>query len=173
MHFKVIIGAILAWFPLTQHFSVVAEEPPKPISETPWETFRLPANSEREFSVEQLPDKVKHLDGKRLRIRGYILPSSVFAIQAREFVLAGEVKDAAVVKHSGDRIPLDACMHVRMNNGGTVRFHFGPIALTGTFRVRPIRNKSGEIVLVYFFDADSVERVEKRPSHGPAVIFDL
>ena len=171
MRSKIIVATLLI-FSLTQPFSVVAEEPPNPLPETPWRTFRLPVEAKREFKIEKLPDKIRDLDGKRLRIRGYIWPPSVFANEVEDFYLTGEVKNRTVVIRSGEKVPLDACMHVRLKRG-TARVHFGPIAVTGTFHVRPIKNKAGDIMLVYFFDADSVERVEKRPSHGPAIMFDL
>ena len=161
--------AALAFLPWMQTLAT-AEEPPLP--ETPWVTFRLPAEARREFNAEKLPDRIRDLDGKRLRIRGYIWPPSVFANEVKDFCLTGEVKNNTVVIRAGKRAPLDACMHVRLKRG-KARVTWGPIAVTGTFHIRPRKNKDGEIVLVYFFDADSVERVEKRPHHGPAIMFDL
>ena len=84
---------------------------------------RSPRSAQREFSVEKLPDKIRDLDGKRLRIRGYIWPPSVFANEVKDFYLTGEVKNKTVVIRSREKAPLDACMHAQLERG-TARVHF-------------------------------------------------
>ena len=161
---------VLTCIPWIQPRSEAQEFTPqkKPFPVTSWETLRLPVKVKRDFSVEKLPNNVRQLDGKRIRLRGYILPSSVFAHDVREFILIGEVEGPSRALRLGERT-LDVCVHVRINDGRATTFHFYPIAVTGTVHIRPRKLENGETILVYFFAAESVERVKSQPGHGPAI----
>jgi hypothetical protein len=80
------------------------------------------------FTKDLLPDAVASLDGTRIRIRGYILPS--FQQEGiTQFVLVRDNMECCF----GPGAALYDCIVVRMLPGRSTQFSVRPVAVSGTF----------------------------------------
>jgi hypothetical protein len=109
---------------------------------------------------KHLTEAVKSLDGKKVRIRGYIHAASVFKTTGIEkFVLIG---DELHFQHNfGSVGPLDALILVEMAEGQSVAFDTKPITVEGTFSLR--ETKLGDrTIAIYHLQADRAVGKDRR-----------
>jgi hypothetical protein len=141
-----------------------AAEPPaaasgRPRSEIPasglrditFDDIKLGLEKGEPFAADRLTPRVHELDGTRVRIRGYILPS----FQQRglaQFVLVRDNQECCF----GPGAALHDCIVVRMEPGKTADFSVRPVAVTGGFRVEELRGPDGRHLAIYALDGESV-----------------
>jgi hypothetical protein len=133
-----------------------AAAPPRRISARPLEiTFddiKLDLAKDEAFTRDRLTSRVEELDGDRVRIRGYILPS----FQQRgltQFVLVRDNQECCF----GPGAALHDCVVVRMQPGATADFSIRPVAVTGGFRVEELRGPNGRHLAIYALDGENVQ----------------
>jgi len=104
------------------------------------------------FTEELLPEAVASLDGARIRIRGYILPS--FQQEGiTQFVLVRDNMECCF----GPGAALYDCIVVRMLPGRSTNFSVRPVAVSGTFHIEELIGPDGRHLAIYSLDGEEVE----------------
>jgi hypothetical protein len=104
------------------------------------------------FRREVLTEQVTGLDGRRVRIRGYILPSFQQS-GLTQFVLVRDNQECCF----GPGAALHDCIVVRMQPGRTADFSIRPVAVAGTFRVAELRGPDGNHLAIYALEGENVQ----------------
>ena len=104
------------------------------------------------FQRSMLTPKIEALSGERIRIRGYMFPTSL-PRGIKEFVLVRDNMECCF----GPGAALFDCILVRMTPGKTAEFSIRPIAVEGTFRVEEYVDPGGRTVAIYQMTGDAVE----------------
>lgn len=105
------------------------------------------------FTKTLLTDKVKKLDGKPIRIRGYILPSFQQS-GIKQFVL---VRDNLECCFGPGAALFDAIL-VEMTGGATTDFSVRPVSVEGTFTVKELLGPDGKHLAIYHLDGKTVKQ---------------
>jgi hypothetical protein len=105
-----------------------------------------------EYERSMLGKKIEDLEGQRIRIRGYILPS--FRQKGiTQFVLVRDNMECCF----GPGAALFDAIIVRMAPGKTTSFSVRPIAVEGTFSIQEVRDASGKHLAIYAMTAEEVK----------------
>jgi hypothetical protein len=103
------------------------------------------------FKRSMLTKEIEALDGQRIRIRGYILPTPQrHGIQ--QFVLVRDNQECCF----GPGAALYDCILVEMKPGNTADFTIRPIAVEGVFNIR-VFEVDGKDLAIYQLDAESAK----------------
>src|SRR5262249_21303028 len=86
------------------------------------------------FDRNLLTDKVKELDGKKIRVRGFILPSFQQS-GIKQFVLVRDNMECCY----GPGALLHDCILVEMQGSATATFTVRPVSVEGTFSIREVK----------------------------------
>lgn len=122
------------------------------VREITFDDLKLPLEKGEPFDRAILPPAVDALQGQRVRIRGYILPS----FQQRgitQFVLVRDNMECCF----GPGALLHDCVVVRMRPGKSADFSIRPVAVAGSFRLEELKGPDGKHLAVYAIDGDAVE----------------
>ncbi len=122
------------------------------VREITFDDLKLPLEKGDPFDRGILPPVVDALQGQRVRIRGYILPS----FQQRgitQFVLVRDNMECCF----GPGALLHDCVVVRMRPGKSADFSIRPVAVAGSFRIEELKGPDGKHLAVYAIDGDAVE----------------
>jgi hypothetical protein len=93
------------------------------------------------FSRDMLTESIQELNKKTVRIRGYILPASVFKQTGiQEFVLVRDNMECCF----GPGAAIYDCIIVQMDKGKTADFTTRPIAVTGKFEIEEFKYPDSE-----------------------------
>lgn len=103
------------------------------------------------FRREMLTDKINALDGRPIRIRGYILPSFQ-QTGLTQFVLVRDNLSCCF----GPGAALYDCIVVDMQPGKSTDFSISPVTVEGTFSVRERLDPEGKALAIYHLDGESV-----------------
>jgi hypothetical protein len=104
------------------------------------------------FHRDMLPEVIESLAGKRIRIRGYILPTAQKR-GIKQFVLVRDNQECCF----GPGAALYDCILVEMQGGATAEFSIRPIAVEGTFDIREVKGLDGKHLAIYYLSAESVK----------------
>ena len=104
------------------------------------------------YDSSLLTDKVKQLDGKAIRIRGYILPSFQ-QTGIKQFVLVRDNMECCF----GPGALLHDCILVEMIAPTTTTFTVRPVSVEGTFSIFPIKGPDGAYLAIYHLDGKEVK----------------
>jgi hypothetical protein len=86
------------------------------------------------FQEEMLTDAIRSLNKKTMRIRGYILPTSVFQQKGiKQFVLVRDNQECCF----GPGAMIYDCIIVEMQEGRTADFATRPVTVQGRFEIDP------------------------------------
>lgn len=142
--------------PLSQPAPVSTQPTPAASSERPREiTFddiKFEIEKGDPFTRSLLPDRVTRLEHKRIRIRGYILPSFQQA-GLKQFVLVRDNMECCF----GPGAAIYDCIVVRMIPGKTANFSIRPVAVQGIFRLEELRGPDGNHLAIYTLDGEEVQ----------------
>lgn len=144
---------------------------PETVTELEWTDLRFEILDRITFDVSQLPDHIRALDDRRVRIRGYFHGGAA-ASDVNEFLLLGEVNTPPVVSKFGvplEEFPVDGVATVKLTGSRTTTFVRDPIAVTGRLTFKVI-HFDGKVVCVIRLIADSVEPVQPRAGFGPVLV---
>lgn len=142
-------GAAETTVPATPRAAVGADGK---VREITFDDLKLPLEKGEPFDRGILPPAVDALQGQRVRIRGYILPS----FQQRgitQFVLVRDNMECCF----GPGALLHDCVVVRMRPGKSADFSIRPVAVAGSFRIEELKGPDGKHLAVYAIDGDAVE----------------
>ncbi|HBB75725.1 MAG TPA: hypothetical protein DC048_14920 [Planctomycetaceae bacterium] len=132
--------------------SVARPSPGAGPAEITFDDIKLDLAKGAPFRREVLTDRVTGLDGRRVRIRGYILPSFQQS-GLTQFVLVRDNQECCF----GPGAALHDCIVVRMQPGRTADFSIRPVAVAGTFRVAELRGPDGNHLAIYALEGENVQ----------------
>lgn len=105
------------------------------------------------FEASMLTDKIRELDGKPVRVRGYMLPSFQQS-GIKQFILVRDNQECCF----GPKAALYDCMVVELVGGASTDFSVVPITVEGRFSIREVKSPDGTYHLAIFrLDATSVK----------------
>lgn len=122
------------------------------LREITFDDIKLEMQKGDPFTRDLLPERVTSLEQRRVRIRGYILPSFQQS-GLTQFVLVRDNQECCF----GPGAALHDCVVVRMHSGRTADFSIRPVAVAGTFKVEELRGPDGKHLAIYALDGESVE----------------
>ena len=120
---------------------------PAQVKEITFDDLKLNMKKEDPFDRTLLSDKVKQLDGKPIRVRGYMLPSFQQS-GIKQFVLMRDNRECCF----GPGAALFDAILVEMVGGATTNFSVRPISVEGTFEVRELKDPDGKHIAIYHLD---------------------
>jgi hypothetical protein len=104
------------------------------------------------FQRTMLSEKIERLDGERIRIRGYILPSFQQS-GITQFVLVRDNLQCCF----GPGAALYDCILVEMVQGKSTSYTVRPVAVEGVFQIKPLIGPDGKHLAVYHLDGWTVK----------------
>ena len=128
-----------------------AADPGKP-KEVTFDTVKLDLKKGDPFETSVLTQQVKDLDGKPIRIRGYILPGFE-QNNIKRFVLVRDNQQCCF----GPGALLHDCILVEMISPATATFVTRPVNVAGIFSVREVKGSDGKHLAIYHLDATEVK----------------
>jgi hypothetical protein len=146
----VMLALVIAALNLAVHSSAYAAEAAAQRDIT-FDTVKFPMEKTDTFRREMLTPEIEKLVGKRVRIRGYMLPS--FQQEGiTQFVLVRDNMECCF----GPGAALYDCMLVQMKEGKSASFSTRPIAVEGVFNVRELPGPDGKLLAIYHLDGEDV-----------------
>ncbi len=119
--------------------------------EVTFDDVKLDMEKGAPFTRDLLPKRVTALDGTRIRIRGYILPSFQ-QTGLTQFVLVRDNQECCF----GPGAALHDCIVVRMQPGRAADFSIRPVAVAGTFRLDELKGPDGKHLAIYALEGEDV-----------------
>ncbi len=122
----------------------LGEDPAKPVAAKARSTSKAKGEisfDDLVFKIEKdgayepamLTDSIQALDGKKVKLRGFILPSTLFSeTNINEFVLVRDNQQCCF----GPGAALFDCVVVNLVGGVTTDFTTRPVTVTGTFKLK-------------------------------------
>jgi hypothetical protein len=104
------------------------------------------------FKKSLLTDSVKKLDGKPIRIRGYILPSFQQS-GIKQFVLVRDNMECCF----GPGAALYDCVMVELDPGKVTEYAVRPIAVEGVFNIRERIGPDDRTIAIYHLQGSAVK----------------
>jgi hypothetical protein len=109
---------------------------------------KLDLKKDEPFKKTALTAKVKELDGKWIKIRGYILPSFQDT-GIKQFVLMRDNMECCFGKGAA----LHDCILVEMLDDATTTFTVRPVTVIGKFTIKEVVDAEGKQLAIYRLDA--------------------
>jgi hypothetical protein len=153
-----VVGAEIAETPATPSTAIPSTEGvgSTPIAggivETTFDDIKFPMEKTDDFAESMLTDRVRELFGKRIRIRGYMFPTSRRK-GLTQFVLVRDNMECCF----GPGAALFDCILVSMVDGATAEFTIRPIAVEGEFRLEILPGPDGRPMAIYKMAGEAVE----------------
>lgn len=104
------------------------------------------------FDRSMLTDEIRGLDGREIRIRGYILPTAQQR-GIKQFVLVRDNQECCF----GPGAALYDCILVTMDPGKSTEFSIRPVAVEGEFTIDEFNGPDGTPLAIYRIAGESVE----------------
>lgn len=124
------------------------------VHEITFDDVLLELEKDEPFDPAKLTDRVKELQKKVVRVRGWILPASVFQQKGiRSFVLVRDNMECCF----GPGAALHDCMIVELESGKSTDFTTRPVAVEGVFDVREFKDPTGKHYAIYHLRGRSVK----------------
>ncbi|HAN97913.1 MAG TPA: hypothetical protein DCQ98_10995 [Planctomycetaceae bacterium] len=139
-HLRILAVAALVALQTAFGTAVTADEP-KGIS---FDDVKFPIERDAEYDASLLTPEILALDGQQIKIRGYIRPS-VKQSGIQKFILVRDNLECCF----GPGAMLFDCMIVRLGEGETTEFTTRPIAVSGTFYIKPFKGPDDRIWAVF------------------------
>ncbi len=141
------LGVGLVWFALSS--TLWAAERTRDIT---FDTIKLDLKKDQSFESSLLTDAVRNVDGKTVRIRGYILPSFQ-QTGIKQFVLVRDNMECCF----GPGAALHDCIVVEMVGDATTDFSVRPVTVEGVFSIRELKGPEGNYLAIYHLAGLSVK----------------
>ena len=113
-----------------------------------FDDLKLDLKKDEPFKKSSLTAKVKELDGKWIKIRGYILPSFQDT-GIKQFVLMRDNMECCFGKGAA----LHDCILVEMLDDATTNFTVRPVTVIGKFTIKEVVDAEGKQLAIYRLDA--------------------
>ncbi|MEX0867550.1 MAG: hypothetical protein WD030_09340 [Pirellulales bacterium] len=104
------------------------------------------------FAPEMVPEKIQQYYGKRIRIRGYILPSFKQS-GLTQFVLVRDNMECCF----GPGAALYDCIRVEMEPGKATEFSIRPVAVEGIFELEEFYGPDDKHLAIYYMTGEEVK----------------
>lgn len=125
--------------------------PAPAVKDVTFDEVKLEMKKGDPYDASLLTPKVKQLDGKPIRIRGYILPSFQ-QTGIKQFVLVRDNMECCF----GPGALLHDCILVEMTAPATATFSVRPVSVEGTFSIREVKF-DGKYLAIYHLDGKEVK----------------
>jgi hypothetical protein len=125
--------------------------PPRVLDQT-FDDIKFDIEPDAPFDRSMLTDKVRQLDGERIRIRGYILPTAQ-ASGIKSFVLVRDNQECCF----GPGAALYDCILVTMEGDKSAKFSVRPVAVEGQFKIEEFYGPDDKPLAIYRMDGESVQ----------------
>lgn len=120
------------------------------------------------FTLEKVPQSIRKLTDRRIRIRGYMFPTFE-ETGIVEFILNGETKANVAGFGAGlDYIPIHYLIDVSLREGIDVEYTSEPFIIEGIFSIEPDFS-NGELMILFRIDDATLKPVRPRDGYYPAV----
>jgi hypothetical protein len=120
--------------------------------EVTFDDIKLEMQKGDPFTLSLLTDKVKQLEGKAIKIRGYILPSFQ-QTGIKQFVLVRDNMECCF----GPGALLHDCILVEMLPPASTSFTVLPVSVEGKFSIREVKDPvNGKHLAIYHLDGKEV-----------------
>lgn len=130
---------------------VASAEPPVDIT---FDTLKFDIEKDGDFERSMLTEPIEKLNGKTVRLRGFILPASVFQQRGiKQFVLVRDNMECCF----GPGAAIYDCVMVEMSGDESATFSTRPIAVEGIFHVREYKYPNGKHYAIYHLDGLKVK----------------
>ncbi|QDT67355.1 hypothetical protein MalM25_02520 [Planctomycetes bacterium MalM25] len=123
-----------------------------PLIDQTFDDIKFDIEPDGDFERSMLTDKIRELDGRRLRIRGYILPTARKR-GIKEFVLVRDNQECCF----GPGAALYDCILVKMHEGESTEFSVRPVAVEGAFRVEEFYGPDERPLAIYQLKGEKVD----------------
>lgn len=108
--------------------------------EITFDDLKFDIEKDEPFERDKLTDLIERLDGKRVKLRGYILPSTLFKeTDIEQFVLVRDNQECCF----GPGAALFDCVIVEMVPGRTTDFVTRPVTVEGKFKIQEYEYPDG------------------------------
>jgi len=104
-----------------------------------------------DFARGKLTATIEELNGRPVKLRGYILPSFQQS-GLTQFVLVRDNMECCF----GPGAALYDCVVVDMKPGKTTDYTVRPVAVEGTFELRDFKGPDGKFLAIYHLDGEAV-----------------
>lgn len=121
------------------------------IRDISFDDLKFDINKGDSFQRSLLTGKIEALDGKQVRIRGYILPSFQ-QTGLTQFVLVRDNLSCCF----GPGAAIYDCVIVEMKPGRATDYSLYPVAVDGAFTIREMLDPDGKAVAIYHLDGEQV-----------------
>jgi len=128
-----------------------AEEAEQPIRDITFDTIKFEMTKGDPFDRKMLTPAIERLAGKRIRVRGYIFPTSQQTIN--QFVLVRDNMECCF----GPGAALFDCIVVEMQPGKTAEYTTRPVAVEGTFSLREYKGLDDKHLAIYHLLGETVQ----------------
>jgi hypothetical protein len=117
-----------------------------------FDTIKLDLQKDEKFDPSKLTPAVKDLDGEKIRIRGYLLPSFQ-QTGITQFVLVRDNQECCF----GPGAALHDCILVEMLPGKSTDYTVRPVAVEGKFSLIEFKDPDGVVRAIYHLDGQTVK----------------
>ena len=117
-----------------------------------FDDIKLDLKKDEPFKESVLTPAVKKLNGKPIRVRGYILPSFQQS-GITQFVLVRDNMECCF----GPGAALHDCILVKMTDGATAEFTTRPVSVEGVFSLEPLADPEGKVMVIYQLSGKAVK----------------
>jgi hypothetical protein len=125
------------------------EEVAKNIS---FDTIKFEMTKGDPFERKMLTESIEKLVGKKVRIRGYILPGTQNT-GLTNFILVRDNMECCF----GPGAALYDCIVIEMTAGNSTNYTTRPVAIEGTFEIREFKGPDGTHLAIYHLTADKAK----------------
>ena len=125
---------------------------PTALVEANFDDLKFEIEADADFEKSMLTPKVNELFDRRIRIRGYILPT-LKKKGLKQFVLLRDNLECCF----GPGAALYDCILVHMKDGKTAEFSIRPVAVEGTLKFEEFLDYDGTTRAIFRLDGESVE----------------
>jgi len=132
------------------------ERDKKKLEEITFDDLKLDLAKDQAFEEEKLTERVNELHEQLVRIRGWILPSSVFQDKGiKKFVFVRDNMECCF----GPGAAIYDCVVVEMEEGKTVDFTTRPVTIEGVFELNleDYKDPDGKHYAIYYLRARRVK----------------
>lgn len=124
---------------------------PEQLKDKTFDDIKFDIEPDAPFDRELLTDTIRELDGGRIRIRGYILPTAQ-SRGIKQFVLVRDNQECCF----GPGAALYDCILVTMEPGESTEFSVRPVAVEGEFTVDEFYGPDGSPLAIYRLTGEAV-----------------
>lgn len=123
------------------------------VNDVTFDDVKLEMEKDDPYDSSLLTEKIKQLDGKEIRIRGYILPSFQ-QTGIKQFILVRDNMECCF----GPGAMLHDCIVVEMVSPAETSFTVRPVSVEGKFSIREFKDPvNGKYLAIYHLDGREVK----------------